>query len=106
MVHGETVASTALAEKIQERLNLVVHIPTWKERLILKARELATEIPPEEEAAADMQSLMLNTIIDLENELKALRKKIQSRAWDRDIGEEEVDRLKYIQGELKSVFVS
>ena len=106
VVHGETVASTALAEKIQERLNLVVHIPTWKERLILKARELATEIPPEEEAAADMQSLMLNTIIDLENELKALRKKIQSRAWDRDIGEEEVDRLKYIQGELKSVFVS
>jgi metallo-beta-lactamase family protein len=53
-----------------------------------------------------VKTSMLNTIIDLENDLKALRKKVKSAEVDRDIGEEEIDRLKYIQDELKSVFGS
>jgi len=106
LVHGEADASKALAEKIEERLHLVTHIPTWKERLILKPRDLSWEKPPAEEAAPDAKTMMLNSIIDLENELKSLRKKVQSAEADTDVGEEEVDRLKYIQDELKSVFVS
>jgi metallo-beta-lactamase family protein len=106
VVHGEAVASTALAEKIEERLHLSAHIPVWKERLILKPKDVVWEKAPTEEETADVKTSMLNTIIDLENELKALRKKVQSAKVETDIGEEEVDRLKYIQDELKSVFVS
>jgi len=106
VVHGEAAASTALAEKIRERLHLIAHIPTWRERLILKPKDLATEKPAAEEEAPDVKALMLNTIIDLENELKTLRKKVQSAEVDRDIGEDEIDRLRYIQDDLKSVFGS
>jgi metallo-beta-lactamase family protein len=106
VVHGEAAASKALAEKIQERLHLVAHIPVWKERLILKPRDVVCEKPPVEEESVDVKTSMLNTIIDLENELKALRKKVKSAEVDKDMGEEEIDRLKYIQDELKSVFGS
>jgi len=106
VVHGEAAASTALAEKIQERLHLTAHIPRWKERLILKPVEMFTEKPPAEEVVTDMRTSMLNAIIDLENELKALRKRVKSAEVDMDVGEEEIDRLTYIQDELKSVFVS
>ncbi len=106
VVHGEATASEALADKIQERLHLIAHIPMWKERLILKPRDLVSEKPPVEKETTDMKTTMLNTIIDLENELKALRKRVKSVEVDSDAGEEEVDRLKYIQDELKSVFIS
>ena len=103
VVHGEVTASDALAEKLQERFNLIVHVPKWKERLILKPSEVVSEKPVAGEEAADMQTPMLNTIIDLENELKALRKRIKSEEADRDIGEDDIDRLKYIQDEIRSV---
>jgi metallo-beta-lactamase family protein len=106
VVHGEAAASAALAEKIQERLHLVAHIPIWKERLILKPRDVAWEKPPVEAETADVKTTMLNTIIDLEKELKALRKKVKSEEVDKDMGEEEIDRLRYIRDELKSVFGS
>lgn len=106
VVHGEATASEALAEKIQERLNLIAHIPRWKERLILKQREVVSEKPPAEAEVADMKTPMINTIIDLENELKALRKRVKSGEMDKMIGEDEIDRLKYIQDELNSVFIS
>jgi metallo-beta-lactamase family protein len=106
VVHGEAAASTALADKIEETLHLTTHIPMWKERLILKPRDVVWETPPVEEGIADVKTAMLNTIIDLENELKVLRKKIKSAETDKDMGEEEIDRLKYIQDELKSVFGS
>lgn len=106
VVHGEAVASTALAEKIEERLHLTAHIPMWKERLILKPKDVVWEKAPGEEAAPDMKTLFLNTLIDLENELKSLRKRVKSAEVETDMGEEEIDRLKYIQDELKSVFGS
>jgi len=106
VVHGEATASEALAEKIQERLNLIAHIPGWKERLILKPREVVSEKPPAEAEVADMKTPMINTIIDLENALKALRKRVKSGEMDKMIGEDEIDRLKYIQDELNSVFIS
>jgi len=49
---------------------------------------------------------MINTIIDLENELKALKKRVKSGEMGETIGEDEIDRLKYIQDELGSVFTS
>jgi hypothetical protein len=43
---------------------------------------------------------MLNAILDLENELKLLRRRMKSRE---KIGEEDVDRVKYIQEEIKGM---
>ncbi|MFH1952984.1 MAG: MBL fold metallo-hydrolase [Pseudomonadota bacterium] len=103
VVHGEATASEALAEKIRERLNLIVHIPTWKERLILKPREVVLEKPPAEKEAVDMRASLVNAITDLENELKTLRKRVTSGEMDKKIGEDEIDRLKYVQDEIGAV---
>ena len=46
---------------------------------------------------------MLNAIQDVENELKALRKRIKSKDLKEEMGDEEVDRLKYIQEELQAL---
>jgi len=100
LVHGEPVATEALAGKLKQRLGLEVHIPEWKERLILKPREVVVETSPELEAPSDPQGLMLNAILDLEKELKLLRKRMKSRE---KIGEEDMDRIKYIQEEIKGM---
>jgi metallo-beta-lactamase family protein len=100
LVHGEPVATETLAGKIRELLGLEVHIPKWKERLILKPREVVVETSPEPEASSDLQKLMMNTILNLENELKLLRNRANSRE---KIEEEDVDRLRYIQEEIKGI---
>ena len=51
----------------------------------------------------DLQTDLLNTILDLENELKELRKRIKSKDPKEELGEEEVDRLKYIHEELQAL---
>jgi metallo-beta-lactamase family protein len=100
LVHGEPVATETLAGKIRELLGLEVHIPKWKERLILKPREVVVETSPEPEASSDLQKLMMNTILNLENELKLLRNRANSHE---KIEEEDVDRLRYIQEEIKGI---
>jgi len=47
-----------------------------------------------------LQAAMFNTIVDLENHLKTLKKWAQSR---KDLGEDDVDRLKYIEEEIKGI---
>lgn len=103
LVHGEDTASAVLAKKIQEQFSLVTHIPRWRERLILKAKEAAYEEPQAEVAAADLGTTVLDTVTDLEKELKALKKRIKSTEWEDKIGEEDLDRLRYIQEELQAI---
>jgi metallo-beta-lactamase family protein len=100
LVHGEPSASESLAAKIKERLGLDVYIPKWKERLVLKPREVVVEQAAEPEALPDFQSVMFNTVIDLENQLKTLKKAIQSR---KKVDEGDVDRLKYIEEEIRAL---
>ena len=100
LVHGEPSASESLAAKIKERLGLDVYIPKWKERLVLKPREVVVEQAAEPEALPDFQSVMFNTVIDLENQLKTLKKAIQSR---KKVDEDDVDRLKYIEEEIRAL---
>ncbi len=100
LVHGEPAASRALAGKIQELYRLEVHIPRWKERLILKPKEMTIEEPAEAEAPPDLQAAMLNGIVDLENELKALRRQVKARER---IEEDDVSRLRYLQEEIKAM---
>ena len=103
LVHGEETASQTLALKIKERFDLGVHVPRWKERLILKPREVSFEEPEAFEPVPDMKTLILNNIIDLENELKELRKRIKAKESEEKIGEDDVDRLKYIREELQTI---
>lgn len=103
LVHGEPTASNALGQKIREQFNFKVHVPKWKDRLVLKAREASLEGPPEEEPLFDMHTPMLNTIVDLENEIKALTQRIKTAEKEGEITEYDLDRLRYIQEELKSV---
>ena len=105
VVHGEITASETLAREIAEKLNLITHIPKWKEHLILKSKAVSVDEPVPEKEGPDMTTTMLNNIIDLENELKTLRKKVKAGTLDKEIGEEQIDQLQYIQEELKSVLV-
>ena len=100
LVHGEPSASEALAAKIRERLGLDVYIPKWKERLVLKPREMAVEEAAEPEALPDFQAAIINTIVELENQLKHLKKEFRSR---KKVGEDDVDRLKFIEEEIKGI---
>jgi len=102
VVHGETSASETLAGLIRERFHLETHVPRWKERLILKPREVTHE-EPLKEPATDVQTRMLNRVIDLENELDALKRRIKKAGGEKRLEEEELDRLKYIQEELQVI---
>ena len=103
VIHGETEASTTLAGKLKEKFQLEAHVPQWKERLILKAREMAFEKSVEEPPAPDMKNLMLNSIIDLENELKRLRKKISGEVSPDGLEEVDADLLAYLKEELQNI---
>ena len=103
LVHGEATASQALAQEIERRLNLRVHIPSWKERLVLKPREVSIEKPEVAEAAPDFETLMINGLIDLEKEIKGLRKRLRSKATTDELGQGDVDRLEYVQEELRAI---
>jgi metallo-beta-lactamase family protein len=100
LVHGEPSASDSLGAKIKERLGLDVYIPKWKERLVLKPREVVVEEAAEPEALPDFQTAMFNTVVDLENQLKTLKKVIQTR---KKVGEDDVDRLKFIEEEVRGL---
>ena len=103
VVHGEATASEALAKAIRERFNLTVRVPRWKERLVLKPRDVAYEVPREPERMPDIETAALNTVIDLEKELKALKKRIKAKETQGRIEEEDVDRLKFVQQELQAI---
>jgi metallo-beta-lactamase family protein len=103
LVHGEPTASEALSKKIIEQFNLNVQVPKWKDRLVLKARETTLERPSEEELLPDMHTTMLNTVVDLENEIEALIQRIKTAEKDGEITENDIDRLLYVQEELKAV---
>ena len=82
-----------MAGKINERFNLEAHVPRWKERLILKPREMIRELEYEEGAPIDISQTMLNTIIDLEKELKMLKIRLNENKIKERINEDDVDRL-------------
>ena len=103
VVHGEASASETLANKIQERFDLIAHVPKWKERLILKPKELSFEKPEKPAPTPDVQTMMLNTIVDLENELKRIKKQAKSREAGERMVEDDVDRLEYIREELETI---
>jgi metallo-beta-lactamase family protein len=103
LVHGEPAACQALGDKIKEIYHLDTHAPLWKERLILKPKEVSSEVPEIQKQAPDMETLILNGVIDLEKQLKALKKRIKTAAAQNKLSGDEIDQLKYLQEELQSV---
>ncbi|RLB36407.1 MAG: MBL fold metallo-hydrolase, partial [Deltaproteobacteria bacterium] len=103
VVHGEPASSQALASLIEQRFKLKVHIPRWKERLVLKPREIGVEAHGGQEALPDIQTMMFNAVVDLEKQIKKLKKLIMSKQWLEKAGEEEVDKLQYLNEELREM---
>jgi metallo-beta-lactamase family protein len=103
VVHGEPTASEALARFIHERFGMEVHIPGWKETLILQAEEVVREERRAEAALPDRSESMLRAVIDLENELGRLRRVLIQRGGDMEIGQDAVDRLQSIREELREI---
>jgi metallo-beta-lactamase family protein len=102
VVHGESASSEALADKIEKDLDLEAHVPSWKERLVLKSRELIKETFTEEkEKPEDLLQISLNSIIDLENELNSLKKRLKKK--EEEITADDIDMLKYVQEELQNI---
>ena len=102
-VHGESSATETLAARIREKFNLEVHVPNWKERLMLKPREVSFEKAVEDEPAPDVKGAMLKNLMDIETEINRLRKRIEKDTAPEELGEEDVDRLTYLKEEMESL---
>ncbi len=103
VIHGEPESSKTLAEKIHADLGFETHVPKWKETLYLKRKGLpveAEEAPPGVEFP--LTDTFINTLSSLEREIAEIKKQISQKAAGR-IGEEDLDRLKYVQEELSNV---
>ena len=51
----------------------------------------------------DLETTMLNTVIDLEKELKDLKQRIKAKEMKRAIEEDDLDRLTFVQEELQAI---
>lgn len=103
LIHGEENSITTLAQLIQEKYGLNVHVPVWNERLILKSRQVVEEVAEAVAEDVDISTTALNTLVDVENVLKELKKQLKSKDGVEQIDEEDVERLQFLQEELKSM---
>jgi len=103
VIHGEPQVSMEFAGLVTERTGLVAHVPRWRERLVLRAREFATEAPGLEEPAGDLGAEMLDAIAGLERRLQALKARVSVEASRSRITEDEIDRIRYIEEELDQI---
>ncbi len=101
VIHGEETSSQKFADKIKNSFGFETHVPGYRERLVLKPREIVREeiSAPEEQAA--YYEPAYNSIIDIEKELAGLKKFIKKN--ERDLSEEVIDRLKYILDDLQEL---
>ena len=65
---------------------------------------MLVERPPEAEAAPDLHAAMVNRIVDLERELKRLKKELAAKEIQEKIEEDDVDQLRYIYEELQNMW--
>ena len=103
LIHGEEQAINSLAQRIRKKLGLEVHIPLWKERLVLKPRQEAEEILSTESPEPDVSTATLNTLVDVENLIKELKKKLQSKEGAEGVDEDDLERLQALYQELRTM---
>jgi len=105
VVHGESRASEALAAEINKRFGMEVKIPKWKESFIFEAKGKgeAGEKFESEAAALNRRESLEKKVIDLEQEIEQLKMRLNKKDKKVEIRTEDLDRLKYIQGEIKGI---
>lgn len=103
VVHGEESASRSLSQLVKKQLGLTASVPGWREQLILKGKKRVEVKPKTEEKVIDLKTLMSNAVIDIENELKDVKRKLKAGGEEEILVEEKLERLKYIREELRSL---
>jgi len=103
ITHGELSASEALGRAIRKEFALNTYIPRWRETLILKPKEIIPGAIPGEAVPVDIDQIVLNTITALEKEMDRLRKQLEKKEMKGKMGEDDVEKLKDIQNELKII---
>ena len=101
VTHGEPTASETLATRIKEDLNMEAYVPRLRESLILEPKRMTSTMAAPEAAPADLRQVMGDTIISLEKELEAARKRLAERSGV--IRESDIDRLKEIEEDLRMI---
>lgn len=106
VVHGENSASLDFAQLIHERLGLKSYVPGWRETLFLKPREFPIEVAPAKEEALTLGDDMFQVYRSVAGELEQLQWRIKHADGRIRITEEDIDRLKYIQEELRQILAA
>jgi metallo-beta-lactamase family protein len=106
LIHGEEESSRSLAQTLESSYGLNVHIPKWKERLLLKPREVVEEVPDLSFGEPDVATQAQNALIDLENELKALKKRIKAKESVGELEEDDIGELQFVQEEIRALLNS
>ncbi|NLA76189.1 MAG: MBL fold metallo-hydrolase, partial [Deltaproteobacteria bacterium] len=101
VVHGEHSSSSIFAEKIKSCLGFKVHIPSYRERLILKPREIISEKTVIPAGRQDYYKPAHNSIIDIEKELNRLKKHLKKN--QEELSEETLDRLAYLLDDIREM---
>ncbi len=103
-VHGEPHACQVLAKKIEERYGLETHVPRWRESMLLTPKAVEYQAPVEEAPEVpDHFAEMNNVIVNLENDIKELRKSLKERVSREKAGDNDLERLQFIQEELNNI---
>ena len=106
-VHGESSTSLDFAQLIHQELGFKSYVPGWRETLFLKPREFPIEIvPPAPEEVVNLGEDMLQAYQAISSELDQLMWRIKRADGRIKITEEDIDRLRYIQEELKQILVA
>jgi metallo-beta-lactamase family protein len=100
VIHGESTSSETLAGAIKERFGLDVYIPRWREVLSLEPRAGISERIPEA-VPADLRHNILALIGDLEAEIARLKERLGAN--EKNISDDDMERLSDIRDELKTV---
>jgi metallo-beta-lactamase family protein len=98
LVHGEPKSSEGLRQKIRERFDLDAYIPHWQERLILKPREMSSELPAAAEPEKEVQGAVMSALSTLEKDLQQLQLHIHTGT---SLDADDLDKLQYIHKELQ-----
>jgi len=103
VVHGESTASAALAALIHEKYGMEVHVPKWKESLLLEARGVVREKVSAEVMPLETSQAVLDKVIDLEHEIEKLKKRLEKKDEKTTITEEDINRLESIKEDLQEI---
>lgn len=101
VIHGEHTSSQAFANKVKNNFGFEVHVPEWRERLILKPREIISEKPSAPGEYIDYYEPLHNSIIDIEKELSKLKKSLKKT--EQGLNEDGIERLNYILDDLREL---